>query len=86
MTVKIEISDGPTTRSFQYDGRNITVHEQRGYVHIPGQKYPVEMNVSLEDSSRHYSPGVYQVDPSSFMVDRYKNLGLSKFLKLVPVK
>ncbi len=52
------------------DGKQArTIREQIGYVYLGG-KFPVEMKLSLQDDRSAYKSGNYELDSSSFTVNR----------------
>jgi len=55
-------------------------------MHSASSKFPVEMNVSLGENDQPYPAGKYEIAESSFQINQYGSLELSKYnLKLVPV-
>lgn len=63
-------------------GKPYQIREQRAYVTLPGQKYPQNIKVTLDDNSAPYPPGIYTVGPDSFFVGRFEDLQMR--LRLVP--
>lgn len=61
-----------------------TIRKQRAYAVFPDKEYPVEIEISLEDTQNPYDPGDYLLDLSSFFVNKYSQLALGR-LKLQPV-
>lgn len=65
-------------------GRNF--YQQIAYVNLGG-KFPVEMNLSLDEGQQPYGAGNYTVDPSSFLVNNFGSLELKRYgLTIKPVE
>lgn len=76
ITRNIPPKDGKPGRSF---------YQQTAYVNLGG-KFPVEMNLPLNEGEQPYIAGTYEVDPSSFVVNNFGGLELKRFgltIKLV---
>ena len=59
-----------------------TIYEQIAYAHLGG-KVPVQMKLQVEDPTKVYPAGEYQIDSSSFTVNNFGGLELKRFgLKL----
>ncbi|PID50320.1 MAG: DNA-binding protein [Proteobacteria bacterium] len=67
------------------NGRPYHIRTQKGYAHIPGSRYPVEIGVNLSVDQAPFPKGFYQLQPSSFYVNKFKQLSLSSELDLQPV-
>ena len=60
-----------------------TIYEQTAYAHLGG-KFPVQMKLQVEDPTKTYPAGEYQIDSSSFVINNFGGLELKRFgLKLV---
>ena len=86
---KVEIQSGEVA-SKAYDftdptGRRVagTSHSQVGYLHLPGQPYPVEIKVKLREGQNAWAPGNYMLAPESFFVSKGL-LGVKSALILKP--
>ena len=73
---KVEIQSGEVA-SKDYDftdptGRRVagTSRSQVGYLHLPGQPYPVEIKVKLREGQQGWPTGNYVVAPESFFVSK----------------
>ena len=84
--LKIEILKGheyPESRA-RRDNQELT-WSQKGFAHLGGA-FPVEIKIPLENATKAYSVGVYEVDVKSFRVGQYGNLELSRWeLHLTPI-
>ncbi len=69
--------------SGQKDNRSFTIRNQLGYISLNGKPYPVEIKVRLDNDQLPYQPGHYEVEESSFYVNRFQQLTLGS-LKLTP--
>ena len=58
--------------------------EQTAYFH-GGGAYPERISIALWKDDPEFTPGLYEVDPASFYVDKFGSLKLGS-LKLIPVK
>ena len=59
---------------------------QKAYAHKQGTKFPVEIQISLEESQSPYTPGRYQISDESYKVNNFGRLELDPFrLSLIPV-
>lgn len=81
--MKIEISSTEVkTRSFHKDGKDFNFREQLAWLHRDDEKYPTQFKISLGD--RQAIPvGFYVLAPSSYLVDRFGGLALSRNLELL---
>ncbi|MCU8094330.1 G5P family DNA-binding protein [Shewanella sp. SM20] len=62
-----------------------TIYEQRAYAYLGG-KFPVQMKLQVEDPTKTYQAGEYQVDSSSFVVNNFGGLELKRFgLTITPI-
>lgn len=85
--MKIEIVSAETREQSgvsQKTGKNYHIRKQQGFVHLDGQKYPVAFTLNVPNDCQPYSPGFYQLNESSFFVDRFGAFALSQELRLVP--
>lgn len=55
-----------------------TIYEQRAYAYLGG-KFPVQMKLQVEDPTKTYPAGEYQIDSSSFVVNNFGGLELKRF-------
>lgn len=55
-----------------------TIYEQTAYAHLGG-KFPVQMKLQIEDPSKTYPAGDYQIDSSSFVINNFGSLELKRF-------
>lgn len=84
---KIEVFQEDVTASARNmppkDGKpGRTIYEQIAYAHLGG-KFPVQMKLQVEDPTKVYPAGEYQIDNSSFTVNNFGGLELRRFgLKL----
>lgn len=76
---EVAVKSGTSART----GKPYSIREQKGYVQIPGQKYPQPIRFALDDDAQPYQAGRYNIDPSSFYVGRFEDLNLR--LRLCPV-
>jgi len=59
---------------------------QRAYLILSTTKFPVEFELSLNDSAPANLPGRYSLSDSSFRVNQYGSLEINRFdMTLVPV-
>ncbi|MCK7636166.1 MULTISPECIES: G5P family DNA-binding protein [unclassified Shewanella] len=62
-----------------------TIYEQRAYAYLGG-KFPVQMKLQVEDPTKTYPAGEYQIDSSSFVVNNFGGLELKRFgLTITPI-
>ena len=83
--LKIEIHQSQL-RSFNWQdkkGVNRTGYKQDAYVHLPEKPFPVGIQLRVDDPSKQYAPGLYQLSESSFWVDRFGSLACNPVL--IPV-
>jgi len=55
-----------------------TIYEQRAYAYLGG-KFPVQMKLQVEDPTKTYQAGEYEIDSSSFVVNNFGGLELKRF-------
>lgn len=65
-------------------GKDYSIREQVAYAHIPGNRYPQQIKLTLEDGQHPYPVGKYALDPSSFYVGRFDDLQLRVKLANLP--
>lgn len=87
--VKIEILDtNVVTRSGKNERGDWTMHEQKGFMHVPGQQYPHQITLSLpkDRAGTPWPVGMYVLDlAASLYVGSYGKLQLGTlFLAPVP--
>lgn len=67
--MKIEIFDGFRTYAFKGEGgRDVEGAKQEAWLHVPGQRFPVRCDISLQKGVPPLRPGVYMLGPSSYAV------------------
>lgn len=66
------------------DGTKIQFNEQTCAIEC-GEEFPRPFKIQLEENQKPYPPGVYQIDPSSFQVNKYDGLEFSRRITLVAV-
>ena len=79
--LKIDVEAGVIERVVPGKNGNFTVYSQVGYVHLPGKRYPVECQISLEAmhaKAGGWQAGSYHLGPESFDVGRYGDLVLKR--------
>lgn len=77
-STELKIKSGTSART----GKPYQIREQTAYVHIPPNKYPQPIKVTLEDDKAPYVPGKYMLDDSSYFVGRFDDLQMRP--RLVP--
>ncbi len=55
-----------------------TIYEQRAYAYLGG-KFPTQMKLQVEDPTKTYQAGEYEIDSSSFVVNNFGGLELKRF-------
>jgi len=63
-------------------GQQYSLRKQQAFCHIEGQKYPSPFTLVLPDDVQVYQPGLYNLQESSFYVDKYGQLALGSRLVL----
>ena len=66
-------------------GKQFAIPMVETYAHLPGERYPIRCDYSLQKGSNAPNPGVYFVGPGSFYVDQYGSLQVRKHLELIAV-
>lgn len=69
-STELNIKSGTAART----GKAYQIREQKGYVHIPGNKYPQPIKLTLDDDVQAYPPGKYTLADASFFVGRFDDL------------
>lgn len=80
--LKIEIHSNELN-SFTWkdkSGTERTGYKQSAYVHLPDKPFPVEIQLRVDGPSKAFSPGVYELSPKSFWVDRFGSLSVTPSL------
>lgn len=80
--VKIEVHSAEL-QSFQWNDKKgvlRTGYKQSAWAHLDGKPHPVEIKLRVDDPSKAYAPGVYELGPRSFYTDRYGALCVSPVL------
>ncbi len=84
------LSDNCAVRSRSFsskDGKEMTVHEQSGYLWMPGAPYPMPFTIPVQNPSAAYAPGTYVFSAESVRTNNFGNLEFNRFgMKLVPAK
>ena len=76
----------PDVRTFQSNGKEITVFEQTAYMH-KGGAFPEPFKIGHQNAGDVLPVGDYNLCPSSFVTDNFGALALSKYDKVfVPVQ
>ena len=70
----------PEIRSFQSNGKDITVFEQTAYMH-KGGAFPEPFKIGHQTAGDVLPVGDYTLCPSSFTTDNFGGLTLSKYDK-----
>lgn len=90
MSIEIEVSSTTVEEKsgMGKNGKPYLIREQVGYAfvldeHGAKDKYPVKCRLPLETDQAAYRPGIYTVDPRSFMVGDYDRLALGR-VRLAP--
>lgn len=65
-------------------GRAYSFKKQDAFVSLPGKKYPVEFQLTLDADQPPYPVGVYTLNPESLYVDNKGRLSVGRVL-LVPM-
>lgn len=88
MSVEIEVcsADFETRRiqSKEAGGRDFLFREQRAYLHLPGDPYPMPCQISLGER-QPWPVGRYRLAPASYRVGRFGAPELARELVLTPV-
>ena len=59
---------------------------QNCYMNSSTSKFPIAMQVSLGEAEQPYAAGKYNICDSSYKINQYGNLELSKYdLRLIPI-
>jgi len=77
----IELIEGNSKKT----GKPYSIRKQQAWVFLPGDKYPTEIGLNLEEDQPAFPNGMYELHATSAYVDRYKNLQLGN-IKLTPRK
>lgn len=82
--MKIEITDGEVTeRTVSHEKGSFTVREQEGFLFMTDDaKYPTRFTLQVSEGSDGWKPGLYELAPSSFFVNRFGQLTLKRELDL----
>lgn len=83
--IRIEITAEARVRTLtsKRTGEIIQLHEQAGFAHLPGAKYPVPIVVTVPKGESAKPLGLYALSPESFWVNRYGQLQITP--RLAPV-
>lgn len=65
-------------------GKAYNFFEQKAWAHLPDKPYPIEMTLTVDSGSSAYAQGMYDLNPSSFYVNKYGQLEVKP--KLVAIK
>jgi len=77
-STEVKMKSGTSART----GKPYQIREQTAYVHIPPNKYPQPIKVTLNDDAKPYPPGKYMLDDTSFFVGRFDDLQMRP--RLIP--
>lgn len=82
--MRINVKDEKISeRTFSKDGKNIIIREQRCALD-QGDGYEQPFRVGL-GTGPVYTVGAYDLDPQSFVLGKYGDLELSRYVKLIPI-
>ena len=88
MKINFDSQDQLQSRVFKgRDGKpDRNVFWQNGYMYNGG-RFPVLVEIPLEEGQPAYPPGDYEIHPSSFQANKYNKMELNPFkVLLVPMK
>lgn len=80
-STEIDVFSGTSNRT----GKPFSMRKQAAWVHLPGDRYPTRIEMTLDDDSQAYPKGEYKLGPRSLFVDRFGRLSLGR-LELVTLK
>lgn len=67
--LKISIFEGFRTYNFQGEGnKQVEGAKQEAWLHVPGQRFPVRCDISLQKGVPPLRPGDYMLGPTSYAV------------------
>ena len=69
---KVENFSGTSSKT----GKPFSMNKQEGYCHMDGQPYPQRIEITLDDKSTGFPPGMYQMEETSFYVNRFGQLSI----------
>jgi hypothetical protein len=88
MSVEIEVCsadfEARRIQSKEAGGRDFLFREQRAYLHLPGDPYPMPCQISLGER-QPWPVGRYRLAPASYRVGRFGAPELARELVLTPV-
>jgi len=79
MKVEIASTDLDDRSGTSQAGKPYRIIKQTGYAFIGG-KYPEKISIRIEENQAPYSVGMYELDDSSFYVDKFGGLAVSPVL------
>ncbi|MDH5434099.1 MAG: G5P family DNA-binding protein [Gammaproteobacteria bacterium] len=79
--VQVNSHSGTSKKS----GNQYTINTQVAFFDSGTTKFPIEIKLNLDEGQKPYPAGDYSICPTSFIVDTYKNLNLSR-IKILPIK
>lgn len=85
--LKIEIPQNAqvqTRSGTRQDGSPYTMCWYDAYLHVPNKPYPKEFRISVKQGVQ-LPTGFFTIDDSSYYVDRYGALQVSREMKLNPI-
>lgn len=78
--INIEVKSAETryVSGTSQKGKPFSFYKQDAYAHLPGEPYPIRVEISHDKSEQAYQPGMYTILPDSFYVDRFNSLTLGR--------
>lgn len=87
MTLKVQVFEGFRTYAFKGEkGTDVEGAKQEAYVHVPGQRFPVRMDVSLPKGAPPIRPGEYAAGPGCYSVKDGVVIVRLKAAELLPLE
>ncbi|NKF22973.1 single-stranded DNA-binding protein [Solimonas marina] len=65
-------------------GEHFSIPMIEAYVLLPGERYPVKIEVPVAKGAKPANPGDYVLGPGSFYVDQFGRLNVRQNLELLP--
>ena len=81
---KLENIKGKSKGTPEKPAKEYDIWKQKAYVHLPSSRYPVLIEVNIDDERAAYPAGFYTIDPASFYVGNFNALSI-RFMKLIPL-
>ena len=84
--LKVQVFEGPHEISgvSKKTGRPYSMRKQNVHVTLPGERFPVRVEIGVEDNEAGYTPGDYMLSPESFFLGEHNSLRLGR-IKLAPM-